>query len=117
MNKVKMFKSKLHRAVVTEADLNYEGSVTISADLMKEANLLPYEQVHIWNVTNGARLITYTLLGEENTGTICINGAGAHLMKKGDVVIIAAFIEMNEKDAAKHTPKVIILDEQNNIKD
>lgn len=112
-----MFKSKIHRAVVTDADLNYEGSVTISKDLLDAANFLPYEQVHIWNVTKGTRLITYTLVGEKNSGTICINGAGAHLMKKGDIVIIAAFTTMNEINAKTHTPTVVLLNPQNKIKE
>ena len=93
--KLIMFKSKIHRAIVTDADLHYEGSVTISKDLMDAANILPYEQVHIWNVTNGNRLITYALVGKENSGIICINGAGAHLMNPQDIVIIATFAELS----------------------
>jgi aspartate 1-decarboxylase len=83
---------------------------------MDAANILPYEQVHIWNVTNGTRLITYALLGEENSGVICINGAGAHLMKKGDIVIIATFAEINENEAKTHLPIVVLADENNKIK-
>jgi len=115
MQKLTMFKSKIHRAVVTEADLHYEGSVTISADLMKAANILPYEQVHIWNITNGNRLVTYALVGEVNSGIICINGAGAQLMQKGDLVIIASFVELDEKDAKEHKPTVILVDMNNRI--
>ena len=115
MQKLTMFKSKIHRAIVTEADLHYEGSVTISADLMKAANILPYEQVHIWNVTNGSRLVTYALVGEMNSGILCINGAGAQLMHKGDIVIIAAFVELEEKDAKEHSPTVILVDANNRI--
>ncbi len=115
MQKLTMFKSKIHRAVVTEADLHYEGSVTISADLMKAANILPYEQVHIWNITNGNRLVTYALAGEVNSGIICINGAGAQLMQKSDLVIIASFVELDEKDAKEHKPTVILVDINNRI--
>lgn len=111
-----VFKSKIHRATVTDADLHYEGSVTISRDLMKKANFLPFEQVHIWNVTNGNRLITYVLEGEENTGTICINGAGAHLMHKGDIVIIGSFASMTQEEAASYNPTVVFVDENNKPK-
>ena len=96
MQNLTMFKSKLHRAVVTNAELNYEGSITISADLLEAANILEYEQVHVWNVTNGKRLVTYALKGQPGNGTICINGAGAHLMHIGDVVIIATFLKVDE---------------------
>ncbi len=115
MEKLIMFKSKIHRAIVTDADLHYEGSVTISDDLLKAANILPYEQVHIWNVTNGTRIITYALKGEENSGVICINGAGAHLMKQGDIVIIATFTEMLSNEALNYEPNVVFVDYQNKI--
>lgn len=111
-----IFKSKIHRAVVTDADLHYEGSVTISKDLMKLAKLLPFEQVHIWNVTNGNRLITYVLEGEEGSGTICINGAGAHLMHKGDIVIIGSFATMNQEEAKAYKPTVLFVDKHNRPK-
>ena len=111
-----IFKSKIHRATVTDTDLHYEGSVTISKDLMVQAKLLPFEQVHIWNVTNGNRLITYALEGEENSGAICINGAGAHLMHKGDIVIIGSFATMKEEEAKSYTPIVLFVDEQNKQK-
>ena len=80
-----IFKSKIHRATVTNANLNYEGSVTIDQDLLDAADILPYEAVHIWNVTNGSRLVTYALAGDRASGSVCINGAGAHLMKPGDI--------------------------------
>ena len=83
--RLSIFKSKIHRATVTDANLHYEGSITIDTNLMKMANLLPYEQVHVWDITNGKRLITYVLEGEQNSGTICINGAGAHLIHKDDM--------------------------------
>ena len=85
-HRLHLFKSKIHRATVTHADLDYEGSVTISGELMDAAGMLEHEQVHIWNVTRGTRLVTYTLRGEDGSGIICINGAAAHLMSPGDKV-------------------------------
>lgn len=114
--KLTIFKSKIHRATVTEANLHYEGSVTIAKDLMQQAKLLPFEQVHIWNVTNGNRLITYVIEGKEKSGTICINGAGAHLMKKGDIVIIGSFATMTEEEARIYEPTVLFVDENNKAK-
>ncbi len=116
MQRLTMFKSKIHRAIVTDAELHYEGSVTISEDIMKASNILPYEQVHIWNVTNGTRLVTYALVGESGKGIICINGAGAHLMNKGDIVIIATFIEVDEQDVFSHKPNVVVMNPNNTIK-
>lgn len=113
----KMFKSKIHRATVTDADLNYEGSVTIDKALLEAADLLPYEKVAIWNVTTGQRIETYTLLGPENSGTICINGAAAHKFNKGDLVIIASFASYSEKELEKYKPTVIFVDENNKIKE
>jgi aspartate 1-decarboxylase len=113
----KMFKSKIHRATVTDADLNYEGSVTIDENLLKAADLLPYEKVAIWNVTNGERIETYTLLGPANSGTICINGAAAHKFNKGDLVIIASFASYSDKELKNYKPTVIFVDENNNIKE
>jgi aspartate 1-decarboxylase len=83
-----MMKSKIHRATITQADLNYEGSLTISAELMREANILPYEMVHIYNISNGERFETYAIEGEENSGIICLNGAAAHKGTPGDLIII-----------------------------
>jgi len=111
-----MMKSKLHRAVVTEANLHYEGSLTIDADLLDAADILPHEQIHVWDVTNGARLITYALAGARGSGMICVNGAGAHLIKPGDVVIIATYAEMDDAEARCHQPGVILLTEGNRRK-
>ena len=111
-----MMKSKIHRATVTDANLDYEGSLTIDADLMFEADILPNEQIHVWDVTNGARLITYALAGERGRGDICVNGAGAHLIKPGDIVIIATYAEMREKEARKHEPIVVFVDDKNRAK-
>jgi aspartate 1-decarboxylase len=108
-----MLKSKIHRATVTGADLDYEGSLTIDADLLDAADILPNEQIHVWDVTNGARLVTYALPGERGSGVVQVNGAGAHLVKPGDVVIIATFTELRTKDAKKHEPVVVQAGERN----
>jgi aspartate 1-decarboxylase len=110
-----MFKSKIHRATVTEADLDYEGSVTIDASLMEAADILPHEKVAIWNVTRGTRLETYALAGAPGSGVICINGAAAHLMQPRDLVIIATFADYDEAEARTLTPKVVRVDEKNRI--
>ena len=114
---VHMFKSKIHRAKVTHADLNYEGSVTISGDLMDAAQILEHEQVHIWNVTQGTRMVTYALRGEDQSGIICINGAAAHLASPGDKVIISTFAEVPEDKVAGWKPKVILVDDENRVAD
>lgn len=112
-----MFKSKIHRATVTHADLEYEGSVTISDDLMQAAKIHEHEQVHIWNVTQGTRMVTYALRGPENSGVICINGAAAHLVTPGDKVIICTFAEVPAKEAANYEPTVVLVDDDNKPKD
>ena len=109
--------SKIHRATVTQANLEYEGSITLPPELMKAADILNFEQVHIWNVTKGTRLETYAIQGLPQSHDICINGAAAHLMQVDDVVIIASFIEISDKKAHKHQPKAIFLDENNQIKE
>lgn len=110
-----LFKSKIHRATVTQADVHYEGSVTIDRDLMDAADFLPYEKVAIWNVTSGTRLETYVLEGERGSGVICINGAAAHLMKPGELVILATFAEVEEEEARGWKPTVVFVDAQNRI--
>jgi aspartate 1-decarboxylase len=110
-----MFKSKIHRATVTHADLAYEGSVTIDSDLLRAAGILPHEEVHVWNITNGSRLVTYALEGPAGTGTICINGAAAHLTRPGDLVILATFAEMSQKAALLFSPTVVRVDQHNRI--
>lgn len=112
----RMFLSKIHRATITQADLHYEGSVTIDVDLMQAAGMLEHEEVHVWNVTRGTRLVTYTLAGPSGSGVICINGAAAHLHSPGDLVILATFGEMEDAEARTHVPKVVHVDEQNRIK-
>ena len=113
--KVSMFKSKIHRATVTHADLAYEGSVTIDADLLDAAGILPYEAVHIWNATQGTRLMTYALEGPRGSGAICVNGAAAHLNKPGDLVILATFAEMTPEEARGYEPIVVRVDSQNRM--
>jgi aspartate 1-decarboxylase len=111
-----LLKSKLHRATVTDADLNYEGSVTIDADLMDAADLVEHEQVQIYNVTNGSRLTTYTLRGPRGSGCVKINGAAAHLTRRGDLVIIASYANYTTDETAHHTPAVVLLGKGNRVK-
>lgn len=110
-----MFKSKLHRATVTEADINYVGSVTIDADLLEKSGILPGERVQIVNLNNGERFETYTIQGKAKSGVICINGAAARLVHVGDKVIIIAYAMMDAKEAATFQPNVLVLDEKNRI--
>lgn len=111
----RMFLGKIHRAIVTHADLDYEGSVTLDQSLMEAAGMLEYEEVHIWNVTRGTRLVTYTLAAPAGSGTVCINGAAAHLMRPGDRVILATFGDLSEEAARAHRPQVVLVDDDNRI--
>jgi aspartate 1-decarboxylase len=112
-----LFKSKIHRATVTHADLDYEGSITLDRDLMHAADILPYEKVAVWNVTRGSRLETYALEGPAGSGVVCINGAAAHHNSPGDLVIVATFAEMDEAEARAHRPRVVLVDAENRIRD
>ena len=107
--------SKIHRATVTQADLHYVGSVTIDADLVDAAGLVENEQVTIADITNGARLTTYVIRGDAGTGVIGINGAAAHLVAPGDLVIIMGYGQMDEREVAEHEPKVVHVDDRNRI--
>lgn len=109
-----MLKCKIHRATVTDADLSYEGSISIDPKLCEAARLREYERVDIYNCNNGARFSTYVIHGK--SGEICLNGAAARLVLKGDIVIIAAFCEVDESEAAKHKPSLVFVDENNAIK-
>jgi aspartate 1-decarboxylase len=109
------FKSKIHRATVTHADLDYEGSVTIDEDLLEAAGIWEYEAVHVWNITRGTRLTTYAIRGERGSGIICINGAAAHLNRPGDMVILATFAELEESEARTHVPSVVLVDAKNRM--
>ena len=108
-----MLRGKIHRATVTGADLHYEGSVTIDVDLLEGADILPHEQVDIWNVTNGERFTTYALPGQRGSGVVCINGAAAHKASRGDLVIIAAFASVPEAEARTWKPSCVFVDECN----
>ncbi|MCG7343054.1 aspartate 1-decarboxylase [Sporosarcina sp. ACRSL] len=112
-----MMNSKLHRATVTEANLNYVGSITIDSDLLDAAGMLPNEKVHIVNNNNGARFETYIIAGERGSGVICVNGAAARLVQQGDIVIIISYVYVSEEEARNHQPTVLLVDEQNRIKE
>ncbi|HZX45833.1 MAG TPA: aspartate 1-decarboxylase [Clostridia bacterium] len=112
---ITVLKSKLHRAVVTDADLNYVGSITIDEALMDAADVVPFEKVQVVNNNNGARFETYVIKGERGSGTICVNGAAARLVQKGDVVIILSYCSVSREEAVGIRPKVVLLDEQNRI--
>jgi len=110
-----MLKAKIHRATVTCAHLDYEGSVTVDRTLLAAAGILPYERVEIYNVTRGSRLATYALEGDAGSGAIEINGAAAHLAGPGDLVILAAYCEMSPEEAPFHRPKLVFVDAKNRI--
>ena len=112
-----MMNSKLHRATVTEADLNYVGSITIDSDLLDAAGMLPNEKVHVVNNNNGARFETYIIAGERGSGVICVNGAAARLVQRGDIVIILSYVYMTNEEARTHEPTVLIMDEKNGVKE
>ncbi len=111
-----MFKSKLHQMKVTEANLHYEGSITIDKELLEEAGILPYEKVQIVNITNGARLETYTIPGDAGSRVCCLNGAAARLTQVGDRIIVISYAEMTPEEAKDFKPKVVIVDEKKNPK-
>lgn len=110
-----MFKSKIHRATVTEANLHYVGSITIDEDLIKAADMLPYEQVQVVNINNGARFETYIIPGASGSGVVCLNGAAARLAQPGDVVIMMTYGQYNEAELADYHPKVVLVDSKNKI--
>jgi aspartate 1-decarboxylase len=110
-----MLKSKIHRAHVTDANIDYEGSITIDKKLMTEADILPYEQVHVLNINNGARFSTYAIEGQEDSGEICLNGAAARLAVMGDTVIILSYCHVSDEEARNFTPKVVHVDAKNAI--
>lgn len=114
--KVTMFKSKLHQMKVTEANLHYEGSITIDRDLLDQVGILPYEKVQVLNITNGSRLETYTIPGERGSRVCCLNGAAARLTQVGDRIIVISYAEMTPEEAKDHKPKVVVVDENNDPK-
>ena len=110
-----MLRSKIHRAKVTQADLNYEGSITVDTDLLDAALMVPFEKVSIYNVSNGNRLDTYVIPGVAGSGKICINGAAARLVKVDDVVIICCYGEFNEEEVENHSAQIVLVDDDNKI--
>ena len=112
---ITLLKSKIHRATVTQADLNYVGSITIDSDLLRESGILEYEKVEIADITNGNRLETYAIAGDAGSGIICLNGAAAKLVNPGDKIIIMAYANMTSEEAKEHKPTVIFVDEKNAI--
>lgn len=115
-----MLRAKIHRAVVTETNVEYEGSLTLDQDLMEAADILPFERIDVYNVSNGARFSTYVITGQAGSGTVCVNGAAARLAAAGDRIIIAAYGSYEEEElaaSAVHEPKVVLVDEHNRVKD
>lgn len=109
-----MFRAKLHRLRVTEADLYYEGSITLDQELLEAAGILPYEKVQVVNVNNGSRLETYTIPGERGRRTVCLNGPAARLAQRGDEIIVISYAAMSPEEARRHRPRVVLVDEENN---
>jgi aspartate 1-decarboxylase len=112
-----MMNSKLHRATVTEANLDYVGSITIDSELLDAAGMLPNEKVHVVNNNNGARFETYIIAGEPGSGVICVNGAAARLVQNGDIVIILSYAYVSNEEAKQHTPTVLLMDKGNKIEE
>jgi len=111
-----MLKGKIHGATVTDANVAYEGSITIDVDLMEASNVVPHEQVCVWSLTSGERLETYAIPGKAGSGEVCVNGAAAHKIKQGEVVIIATFAWLDEAEIKGHLPRVAFVDQRNRIK-
>ncbi|MEA3421527.1 MAG: aspartate 1-decarboxylase [Acidobacteriota bacterium] len=111
-----MLKAKIHSATVTETNINYEGSLTLDESLMKEAGMFPFEQVHVYNISNGERFVTYLIKGEKDSGVVGINGAAAHKAGKGEKLIIASYAMMDEEEIDFFVPKIVIVNENNRIK-
>ncbi len=110
-----LLKSKIHRATVTEADLHYEGSITIDAELLDAADIVEFERVDVYDITNGSRLSTYAIRGEPGSGVICLNGAAARLVSVGDIIIIASYAEFSEDERTGHQPHIVHVDAQNRL--
>ena len=110
-----MLKSKIHRARVTDANIDYEGSITIDKKLMEEADILLYEQVEVLNINNGARFTTYAIEGSRDSGRICLNGASARLAQKGDIILILAYLQVENSEANNFLPRLVYVDSKNRI--
>ena len=115
--KYNMLAGKIHRATVTDANLEYEGSITIDQDLLDAARIPPFAQVHIWNITNGERFETYTIIGKRGDGEMVINGAAAHKASRGDMIIVACFVQVDAEEAVSHKPSLVYVDGNNAIVD
>lgn len=111
-----MLKSKIHRATVTEANLDYEGSITIDPILLEASDILPFERVEVYNIDNGERFATYAIVGDVGSGVICVNGAAAHLVKPGHKVIIASYVQMEDREIRSFQPRIVLVDGQNRQK-
>jgi aspartate 1-decarboxylase len=112
-----LLKAKIHRARVTEANLSYEGSITIDKSILEASGIMAHEQVHVCNIDNGQRFVTYVIEGKPGSGAMCINGAAARLVSPGDLVIVIAYCQATPEEARDHRPKVVLMDEKNSIKD
>ena len=112
-----MLRAKIHRVVVTEADLDYEGSLTLDADLLDAAGMVPFEKIEVYNVARGTRFATYALEGRRGSGVCCVNGAAAHLASPGDRVIVASYAVIPEADVRSHRPKIVLVGEGNRIRE
>ena len=112
---IKLLKSKIHRATVTEADLNYMGSLTLDEDLMDAAGLIEFEKIQVLDITNGSRLETYIIRGKRGSGEVCINGAAAHLIHEGDLVIIVSYCQLTENESLNHKPNIVNVDNENKV--
>lgn len=112
---IEMLKAKIHRATVTQAELDYVGSITVDIDLLEASEILEYEKVQIVDINNGSRFETYTIAGERGSGVICLNGAAARCVSTGDKIIIMSYCTLTPEEAKAHTPKVVFVDEKNNI--
>jgi len=110
-----MLKSKIHDARVTDKNINYQGSITLDKNLVKKAGLFPFEQVHVYNISNGERFITYVIQEEKNSGVVCLNGAAAHKVNIGDRLIVASYALMSDEEADSYNPKILILDKKNQV--
>ena len=113
---IEILKSKIHRATVTQADMNYQGSISIDKNLMDQVGIIHYEKVDVYNITNGNRFTTYAIEGKGESGVIGINGAAAHLAKPGDMVIICSYCSIDEKESKTFKPQIILVDEKNKLK-
>lgn len=111
-----MLKAKIHKAKVTQTNLDYEGSLSLDESLMRAADMIPYEQVHVYNITNGERFLTYLIKSEKDSGVVGVNGAAAHKVKVGDELIIASYVVLKEEEIDYFMPRILILDEKNKIK-